>query len=751
MSCCAPGADATPRPERAGSADEILLASRRIEDDLLQTDLSVPSAHCGGCIAAVERALSRLEGVVSARLNLTTRRATVQWRAGGPVPPFIHALADAGYEATLSSREDADDDPEFTRLVRATAVAGFAAMNIMLLSVSVWAGAGGGTRHLFHSISALIAFPVVAYSGRVFFQSAWSALRSGRTNMDVPISVGILLALALSAHDTYRNEPHAYFDAVTTLVFFLLVGRTLDHMMRRKARSAVMGLARLMPRGATVLSPDGTRIYKPLPKIEPGEQVLIFPGDRVPLDGIAESGTADMDVSLVTGEASPAAIRPGAKLVAGMLNLDGSLVVQVTRGAADSFVADMVRLMEAAGHGRARYRRLADRMSALYSPIVHSLALLAFVGWMLATGDWHRSLTVAISVLIITCPCAVGLAVPMVQVMAARRLFERGIALKDGSALERLAEADAVVFDKTGTLTSGTLHVTGCSIAGNDLDAAVALAVRSRHPVSQAVAAMGGRGRTLEVEQFTERSGAGIEGRIGGDLYRLGRPDWSLDIRSGGIGSGKSSGANLSRNGVPAGFVEVSETIRPHAREAISELRGLGLEIEMLSGDRPRAAASVAASLGIETYRAALLPRDKIVRLEELRKAGRKTFMVGDGLNDAPALAAAHVSMAPSSASDIGRTAADLVFFGSALTAVPIAVLSARTAGRLVHQNLLVAAGYNILVIPIALAGAVTPLAAAIAMSLSSMLVTGNALRFPMLRSVAGNQGIVRRSQEGAS
>jgi Cu2+-exporting ATPase len=734
MSCCAPGAEDGLRPQSgaAPSEDEIRLASRAVEDGVLQTDLSIPSAHCGACIAAIEGALSRLDGVTSARLNLSTRRAAVKWKKDGPVPPLLRALSEAGYEATLFTHEEADADPEMGRLIRATAVAGFAAANIMLLSVSVWAGADGETRNAFHLVSALLALPAVTYSGRLFFLSAWAALKSRRTNMDVPISIGILLALALSLYDTLRDGPHAYFDAVTTLIFFLLVGRTLDHLMRRRARTAVLGLARMMPHGATVIARDGTRAYRPQAEIEPGERVLVTAGDRIPLDGTVVSGAADLDAALVTGEATPVAAQKGDAVLSGMLNLNGSLEIKVTRRATESFIAEMMRMMEAAEHGRARYRRIADRAAALYSPFVHSLAAAAFLGWMWASGDWHRSLTLAISVLIITCPCALGLAVPMVQVVAARRLFQRGIALKDGSALERLAEADVVVFDKTGTLTLGDLRVAECGVLpGKDLDAVAALAGLSRHPASRAISAFAGTRGRLEIEEFREVPGCGIEGRIGGSLYRLGRADWALGSRPAAPDTNEIRGTAASRDGASAGYFEFSDVPRPQAGEAIEAVRDLGLAIEMLSGDCREAAARVASLLGIEKLRAGLLPRDKLARLEELAREGGKPLMVGDGLNDAPALSAAHVSMAPASAADVGRAAADLVFFGSGLMAVPEALRIAATARRLVRQNLALAIAYNLFVIPVALAGYVTPLMAAVAMSMSSILVIANALRFP--------------------
>jgi Cu2+-exporting ATPase len=729
MSCCAPGAEFVAIGQ-AATPDEVLLASREIGDGLRQTDLSVPQIHCGACIQSVEGALAALPDVAYARVNLSTKRATIRWQAGATPPAFVEALARIGYEAHLDDVAAAKSDEAQSELIRALAVSGFASSNIMLLSVSIWSGADPSTRDLFHWISALIALPALFYSGRVFFRSAWQALRHGRTNMDVPISIGVLLAFGMSLYETVQGGAHAYFDAAISLLFFLLIGRTLDHMMRERARAAVKGLARLAARGALVINPDGGRTYLPVGEIVPGMVILLAAGERVPVDARVLSGTSELDCSLVTGESLPQPAVIDAALQAGTLNLSGPLRIVATAAAKDSFLAEMMRLMEAAEEGRSAYRRIADRASRLYAPVIHLTAFLTFIGWMIAAGDIHRAITVAVAVLIVTCPCALGLAVPMVQVVASRRLFEKGIMVKDGAAMERLAEIDSVLFDKTGTLTLGNPRLVDADrCEPGPLALAAALAAHSRHPYSRALMAAGDALAPAPIgfTAIVEHPGSGLEARLNGSLFRLGRPDWAL---AAGAATTETAAASvvLSKDGAALAAYRFDDRLRAGTREAVAALEAAGFSVEILSGDREEPVHRLAAMLGVP-HAARVSPGGKLAHVEAAAAAGRKVLMVGDGLNDAPALARAHASIAPASAADIGRNAADFVFLRESLLAVPQAIAVAREAQHLVRQNLGLAVAYNIVAVPVAVLGYVTPLVAAVAMSVSSLIVVGNALR----------------------
>jgi len=693
-----------------------------------RVEFVLPGVKCAGCIAKIENGLRPLSGVHGARVNFTTKRVAID-HAPELTPDALRcAIAAIGFDAQpIAAAAPLLDNRESKALLRALAVAGFGAMNVMLLSVSVWSGAAGATRDLFHWLSALIAMPTVAYAGQPFFKSAWAALQRRRTNMDVPISIGVLLATALSLFETIEGGPHAYFDGAVALLFFLLVGRYLDSMMRDRARDGVTALMRETAPGGTIMLPDGTTLWKRAAELEPGMRLLVAAGERFAADGIVEEGLSTVDRSLVTGETMPERIAPGEPAIAGTLNLTNPLTVRITAAGDRTSIAEIVRMMEAAGQSRSFYVRLADRAARFYAPAVHTLALCGFAGWMLAGAGWHQSLLVAAAVLIITCPCALGLAVPVSQVVAAGALMRKGILIKDGSALERLAEADEVCFDKTGTVTIGKLVPDGAlTLSGREKSLALALARASLHPLSRALAAV------LESEQveaapltdIREHPGLGIEAVADGLRVALGRPGWLGIDRVDAAGSAVALFAGEG----PATLLRFSDRIRPDAPEIFLRLRQMGFETILLSGDRREAVAPVARSVGA-TALVELSPIGKVEAIQRIQRGGHRVLMVGDGLNDGPALAAGYVSMAPASATDVGQSAADAVFLGDRLAPVAVAVAAARRTRAVVRQNFALAIGYNALAVPLAIAGLVTPMLAAIAMSSSSLLVLANALR----------------------
>jgi Cu2+-exporting ATPase len=442
-------------------------------------------------------------------------------------------------------------------------------------------------------------------------------------------------------------------------------------------------------------------------------------------------GQSDIDCSLVSGESIPEAARAGSLLQAGTLNLTGPLKIAATAAAKDSFLAEIIQMMEAAESGRSKYRRIADRAARLYAPVVHVTAVATFVGWVAATGDVHRALIIAVAVLIITCPCALGLAVPMVQVVAARRLFEQGIMIKDGGALERLAEVDTVVFDKTGTLTLGEPRlIDGGAIDPDALELAAVIASHSRHPYSRALVAARQappHSPTL-LASVSEYPGSGLEACIGTIAYRLGRPEWALKDKEAPQSGSEMATVALSKDGRCLATFQFEDRLRSGAREAVAALAEDGLSVKVLSGDREEPVRQLASALGVP-HCSHVSPADKANYITSMEVSGRKVLMVGDGLNDAPALVASHASMAPASAADVGRNAADLVFLRESLLSVPQAVNVARNAKWLVRENLAIAVGYNAIAMPVAILGYVTPLIAAVAMSLSSLMVVTNALR----------------------
>ncbi|MDN4987908.1 cation-translocating P-type ATPase [Bradyrhizobium arachidis] len=703
---------------------------------LKHIDLAVEGVHCAGCMAKIERGLSAIPDVTLARVNLTDRRVALEWKEGTLDPArFIDRLEELGYKAYPYETESAEatEVAESRFLLRCLGVAAFATMNVMMLSIPVWSGNVSDMlpeqRDFFHWLSALIALPAAAYAGQPFFRSAWRALSNKTTNMDVPISIGVCLALGMSVVETIHHAEHAYFDAAIMLLTFLLVGRFLDQNMRRRTRAVAGNLAALKAEtAAKFVGPDEIS-QVPVAAIHPGDIVLLRPGERCAVDGSVIEGRSEIDQSLITGETLYVTAEQGTPVYAGSMNISGTLRVRVSAASEATLLAEITRLLDNALQARSRYMRLADRASRLYAPVVHATALITILGWVVAGASWHDAVVTGVAVLIITCPCALGLAIPTVQTVSSGAMFKAGVLLNSGDAIERLAEADHVIFDKTGTLTLPDLDVTNAAdIPADILELAGRLALSSHHPVAAAVAQAAGA--KVPIMGAVEEAGQGVRAMVDGVELRLGRPSFcgaealvagaSLDPEASVVAFGK---------GKEKFILSVRQGLRPDAQAVIAALKDRNIGIEILSGDREPAVIAAAHALGIAEWRAGVTPADKIARIEELKRRGAKVLMVGDGMNDAPSLAAALVSMSPISAAHLSQATADLVFLGRPLAPVVAAVDSARKALHLMRQNLWLAIGYNVLAVPLAISGVVTPLIAAAAMSGSSILVMLNSLR----------------------
>jgi Cu2+-exporting ATPase len=696
-------------------------------------ELAVKGAHCANCMARIERGLRTLEGVTDARLNLSTGKLAVAWQDGRTdAARIIRRVEELGFPARpydpRTLMENEENEGRF--LLRCLGVAGFASANVMLLSISIWSGLGGemgeGTRTLFHWLSGFIAIPAALYAGRPFFRSALKSLTARRANMDVPISLAILLALVLSVVSTLKHGQRAYFDAAVMLPFLLLIGRYLDYLLRRKARASARDLIAMQAVTAQRIEQGGIVQSVGASEVSPGDRLLLATGERVPVDGTVEDVT-EADLSLVTGESAPVRIESGADLRAGAIVTGRSVVLRATSRVEDSFVAELARLIEAGQQRRNHYVKLADRAARIYVPVVHSLAAAVFLVWFFVLhAGFAVSLERAIALLIITCPCALGLAVPAVQIVATGILFRRGILVKSGDALERLSEIDLAIFDKTGTLTEGRPVLIDAPDAPNpaSLEQAARLARASRHPLARALATAAGTG--VVASDAHEIAGQGVEAREIGKRERLGRADWV-----GATSDAKQGASELwfrRENETPICF-RFEDRVKDDAQDLMAALAQRGISSELLTGDHEAVARAVARRIGVSQWKADVLPGEKVSILEAARRDGHKPLMVGDGLNDAPALAQAHVSISPGAAVDAAQAQADMVLMGDRLAPIIAAIDIARQARSRVLENFWFAAAYNAVAIPFAVFGLVTPLIAAVAMASSSLLVTLNALR----------------------
>jgi P-type Cu2+ transporter len=699
-------------------------------------DLAIDGITCAACIREIEQGVDGPE-VERARLNYTNRRLSLTLAGDGADPSAaVERLSRLGYKAYpfTKSREEEIEAKETANLLKRLGVAAFATMNIMLLSVSVWSGnvadIDNETRDLFHWISALIAIPTVAYSGQPFFKSAIRSIRARSLGMDVPISLGVTLAVGISIFETMNSAHHAYFDSATMLLTFLLAGRVLDQIMRRKTRAVAGNLLALRGDTARRIDADGGVTEIPILAVKAGDLLQIRPGDRVPVDGVVIDGMSDVDASLVTGETAREPVGEGAQVHSGTLNLTGALMVRAVAAAENSLVAEVNKLLDQALMAKSRYVQIADRAAQLYSPVVHVTAALTMIGWLALGASPHFAVITAVAVLIITCPCALGLAVPAVQVVVSGALFRSGVLLTSGDGVERIAACDTVVFDKTGTLTTPDARlVNRAGLDAGMVALAARLAQSSNHPLARAL--VRDNPSAARIENVTEEPGRGVRAELDGVPVQLGSAEFcdAQERVAAALTDEPDATPIVLRRGDDVAVLLLRQVLKEDALSVVASLRKRGLEVMIVSGDREGPVRRAAEALDVADWRAACRPGDKTAILEELKARGRRVLMIGDGLNDAPALAAAHASMSPIAASDLAQGCADALILGDGLRPVVSAVSLSRKALAIMRQNLWLSTLYNLIAVPIAVLGFVTPLVAAVAMSGSSVIVTVNALR----------------------
>lgn len=719
------GTDRAVRPE---GYDALVKIS---PEGLSRLTVMVEGAHCASCIGKIESRLAKEQDIHSARLNFTTRRLNLEW-SGDPVRAndFVFAVEGLGYKVhpyEFAAVRDGQEEEKF--LLLCLGVAGFAMGNIMLLSVGLWSTdqqvMGVETRDFLHWMSAVIALPAILFSGRPFFRSALRALSRKTTNMDVPISVALVLTSFVSLFETIHHGTHAYFDSVVMLMFFLLIGRYLDFRARRRARGAAGALLGAVSGFVNVIEDKGSIISLPVSALKSGMILRIAAGEKIPADCVIIEGETTIDSALVTGETLPQDARAGAHIYAGTINMSAPITARIMKAADDTLLSDIIGLMEKAQQAQARYVRIADRMARMYTPVVHVLAGAAFFGWLASGMEWQAALLIAATVLIITCPCALALAVPVVQVLATGKLMKSGIFVKSGDAMERLAAISTILLDKTGTLTLGQPYVIESNAPAETLQLAASLASYSAHPLSHALK----KSCSVPLLCFTnvrEHPGQGMEATYQGKILRLGRRDWCGDVHASSPGHMELW---FSAEGTPPVVFYFSDRLRADSKTTIENLKRHGLEVILISGDRGDPVRDMAAQAGIEKFKAHMTPVEKYKVLEDLKSSDKRVLMVGDGLNDVPALAGADISMSPATASDLAQNSTDIVFMGEGLNPLLISYETAILSQKLVRQNFALAIMYNLFAVPLAMAGYVTPLTAALAMSGSSLAVIANSFR----------------------
>jgi Cu2+-exporting ATPase len=731
-----------------------------------EINLLVEGIHCAACVWLIETGLAAMPGVEEARVNLTGRRLKVRWDNGRVrLSAVLRRLGEIGYAAVPFDPEAAEGalQRHNRQLLYRMAFAGFAMMNLLWISIALYSGADRGEfRGMFQWIGFLIATPTLLYSGYPFYKGAWSGLRSGHLTMDLPIAIGVtntyLYSLYVTASGTLAGD--VYWDTVVNFLFVILVGRFLESISKRKAVAATQRLLDLQPKVATVLR-DGEEASVPIRAVQSGETVLVRPGEKVPVDGTVLAGRSSVDESMLTGESEPVTKAEGARVCAGTLNGPGPLQVKVEALLRDTALGRIIRLVEDAQASKAPIQCMADRVVPWFVAITLALAAVTFGLWV---GDGvEKALMAATAVLIITCPCAFGMSTPMAIAVASGLGARRGILVKNGAVLEGLSSIDHFVFDKTGTLTEGRPAVTtvadrtarwdGADPAALGLDPRAdlrrlaALERLSEHPVAGAILGLCARAGIdptgQEVSEVEAQPGLGIRGTVDGVRVVAGTAEW---LRRNGAESDpvlvasaafiESVGGSVLRvalDGREALVIGVEDRLRPDAAEVVARLKADGIRVTLLTGDSRTAAERIAARLGGVEVIAQVLPQDKDRIIAKLQRDGQRVAMVGDGVNDAPALVRADVGIAMGSGTDVSIASADIVLMSSELSKVQQAAMLSRRTLRTIRQNIGISILYNVVMVPLAMAALVTPLVAAVSMPLSSLAVIGNSARIHSL------------------
>ena len=706
----------------------------RRDDGSAEASLLVEGMRCAACAWLIERVLGAIGGVRDCGVNVGAKRLTLVWQPQiVALSTLLSAVAQVGYVPHPLDRASLDDVAarEQRSALKRLVVAGLGMMQAMMFAIVLYAGALDGidasTRDFFRWIGLLVTIPVVFYSARPFFEGALRELRARHPGMDTPVALAVALVFAASAIETLRGGAAVYFDSAAMFVFLLLGGRYLEMRTRHRTADIVDALARLQPAVATRRSVSGTLEDVGIHELEIGDHVVVCAGAAVPADGCLRSAQCRVDESLLTGESTPHRRCAGDTVVAGSIVVEGPAEIEVRRVGAGTVLSSIIRLIDRAQRQRPRWVRQADRMAAAFVAGLLLTAIATAAFWLRA--DPARAFGATVAVLVVACPCAFALAVPAAMARALAVLAQRGVLVATADAVERLQHADYFVFDKTGTLTERQLEVVAATATREvPIERCLALAAQleagSTHPIARALRAALSQPATETAEGLESHAGAGVSGKIAGEVYRLGQPAFAL-------GDGSADGEQIvlaDRHGELARF-GLQERLHPHAAAVVAALNAGGAGVEILSGDSPGRTAAVAARLGISTWRARQAPADKMLRMTALHAAGHSVAVVADGVNDAPALAAADLAIAVGSGAELAHSTADVVLAGDRLDNLVEARRIAATTGRIMRQNLIWALAYNATTLPLAAFGLVSPWLAAIGMSLSSLAVIANSLR----------------------